>query len=147
MDGQENRIIIEDNLSAELVAEVLQVFNSSRFSRLMGCTLAGLGNGSCRITCPVSGNLLNSFNGVHGGVIATLADVSMGMAVATLGYRAVTVEMSVNYLALAGEGEMLIAEGRVIHQSKKLLLAECSISNAAGRLITRGRGLYLGQRD
>jgi len=138
-------MVIEGGLSCELVDKVLNIFNNSHFSKFVGVEIVALGNGLCRITCPVKGDLLNSYNGVHGGVMATLADVSMGLAVATHGRKTVTAELNVNYLAQAVEGEVLVAEGRVVHQGDTLLVAECSISNSSDRLIAIARGMYVGK--
>ena len=145
MDDREDSLVIDENLTRELVDEVLHIFNFSRFSKVVGSELVALGKGRCLITCPVNSDLLNSFGYVHGGVTAALADICMGLAVATHGRKTLTAELTVNYFAPAGGGEVLNAEGRVVHQGGVLLVAECSIRGSDNRLVAIGKGLYMGR--
>lgn len=80
---------------------------------------------------------------VHGGVIATLADTVMGVAVATSGQFYRTLEISVNYVAAAYEDSELTAEGFVLHMGKTIALVECSIFDKDRRLLAKGKGTYI----
>ncbi len=66
---------------------------------------------------------------VHGGLIATLADVAAGFASFTLvpeGFQPVTAELHILFFQ-PGRGERLRAIGRVLHAGRRLHFAEARI--------------------
>lgn len=80
---------------------------------------------------------LNPLGGVHGGFAATVLDSVTGCAVHTMldpgvGYG--TVDLNVKMLKAVPLDHDLIAEGKVIHLSKSLGVAEGSIRDASGAL-------------
>jgi uncharacterized protein (TIGR00369 family) len=84
------------------------------------------------------GRHLNPLGGVHGGFAATVLDSVTGCAVHTVrepgvGYG--TVDLNVKMLRPIPIDQDLIAEGRVIHVSRNLGVAEGSLKDASGTLI------------
>lgn len=68
---------------------------------------------------------------VHGGVIATLADIASGLAAYTLleeNSAPMTAEIKVSYFNPASEG-YLYAKGTVLKSGKKLIFCETEIRN------------------
>ncbi len=66
---------------------------------------------------------------VHGGVVATLADIVAGFAAYTLvaaDQSVVTGEIKISYFR-RGEGDILRAEGRVIKPGKRLNFCEAEV--------------------
>jgi acyl-CoA thioesterase len=82
-------------------------------------------------------------NGVlHGGVIYTLIDYSMGGAVQPnlpAGEYCASIEVKVSYLAPVREGT-LIADTEVIRQGRNIAFTESKVRDEAGRLIATGSG-------
>ena len=69
-----------------------------------------------------------SFEGiVHGGIIAALMDEAMGKLAFNLGTPAVTAEMAVRFKAPSAPGEELIITGKIMQETKRLILAEARI--------------------
>lgn len=80
----------------------------------------------------------NPGGGLQGGVLATVADAAIGTAfVSTLakGEGFASVDLVIKYLRPA-EG-LLRFEARVVQRGSRLGLAECDVTDAAGRLVTR----------
>ena len=85
---------------------------------------------------------------VHGGAIATLADLTV-MAAAWCGARArapeslrgVTVSMALDYLAPARATD-LIGEGRVLRRGKSLVNCEADVLRADGQLVAKAIATY-----
>lgn len=79
---------------------------------------------------------------VHGGVIATMADIVAGFAAVSLvpaDYHVVTAEIKISYLD-PGIGEKLTAKGWVIRQGKNLNFCEAeifAIKNKTKKLIAK----------
>jgi uncharacterized protein (TIGR00369 family) len=81
---------------------------------------------------------------VHGGVLATLVDIAMGLAVRTVvgpTRRHVTIDLDVHYLRPAKPGP-LEAVGSVVRVGTHVGFAEGSVTDAAGRLLVRASGTY-----
>ncbi len=81
---------------------------------------------------------LNSQGSVHGGFAATVLDSVTGCAVHTMldgatGYA--TVELGVKMLRPVPQGTELVAEGRVVHLSRSLGVAEGTIKTVDGKQI------------
>jgi uncharacterized protein (TIGR00369 family) len=81
----------------------------------------------------------NTIGSVHGGVLATLLDSTMGCAVhamlpAGTGYT--TLELKVNFLRrVTGETGSLRCEGSVIHLGRNVATAEARITDGEARLV------------
>jgi len=84
------------------------------------------------------GRFYNPIGSVHGGFLATMLDSAVGCAVHTVleqGMGYTTLELKVNYLrALTEDVGPVRAEGRVVHTSRQIGLAEGSVVDSAGRL-------------
>jgi len=81
---------------------------------------------------------------VHGGILATLVDIAMGLAVRTVvgpTRRHVTIDLHVQYLRPARPGR-LEALGSVVRVGTHVGFAEGSVVDAAGRLLVRASGTY-----
>ena len=81
---------------------------------------------------------INPLGGVHGGFAATVLDSVTGCAVHTLleagiGYG--TVDLHVKMLRPVPKNRPLAAEGRVLHLSRTLGVAEGEIRDADGKLV------------
>lgn len=80
----------------------------------------------------------------HGGILATLIDLTADYAIAAkLGRGVPTIDMRVDYHKAAMPGEELIARGRVIRMGRTIASAEATIRKADGTLIASGRGVYM----
>ena len=81
---------------------------------------------------------------MQGGIIMTLADQAISGAVGTVnpGFRSVTVEMKLNFIAPAQSG-VLIGEGRVTHRGNLLSVGEATIKDEDGRLIAQAMGTWM----
>lgn len=95
-------------------------------------------------TMPITPQVLNPLQIVHGGASYTLADTAMGWAVwqQYQGQKAVvTVEIKMTYLA-PGRGRELRAETRILRAGATLAYTECRIQDERGRLVAMATGTY-----
>lgn len=82
----------------------------------------------------------------HGGIIATLLDEAMGKVCRFRDVRAVTAELTVQYLKPVKVDEEIVVEGyETEHKGRNLFLAG-EIRNGAGELLARGRGRFVAIR-
>lgn len=79
----------------------------------------------------------------HGGIIATLLDEAMGKACRFREVRAVTAELSVQYLKPVKVDEEIVVEGFETDQKGRNLFLAGEIRNAAGDVLARGTGRFV----
>jgi uncharacterized protein (TIGR00369 family) len=112
------------------------------YYRLLGLRAeAGVPTGQSKLLLDSRSELENSRGDVHGGVIASLLDAAMGVAVRSslkAGEGATTVSLTVNYVA-PGRGA-LTARGRVVRAGRTLASVEADVSDAAGQVVAHGVG-------
>ena len=87
--------------------------------------------------------LLNSWGAAHGGVLMTMLDLVMSMAVrGHYNVRAgvLTVDMSVAFLN-ASTGDVF-AEGRVLHAGRSTAFCEGEARDSEGRILSKAIGTF-----
>ena len=80
---------------------------------------------------------------IHGGIIATLLDEVMSKVSRFSNVRAVTAELTVEYLLPVRVDEELRAEGFATRREGRQLYHEGEIRDATGNLLARGRGRFV----
>jgi acyl-CoA thioesterase len=140
---ESKKLSVEGLISPSYVDEIVRLHNINPFAVLLGIKIDGLAKGYCRLLLSAEEKCTNPYGGLHGGVFATLADISMGIALRTVGLQPVTAELTVNYLGQTGAGEILITEGRVIHRGNTLILTESTVKSSDGRILAMAKGVFM----
>ena len=101
-------------------------FDRQKVMALLGAKLIRLAPGECEIHLPFKPELTQQHGYFHGGIIGTIADSAGGYAAFTLmppDSSVLTVEYKMNLLA-PGDGDLLIARGRVLKSGRTLVVAQ-----------------------
>lgn len=88
-------------------------------------------------------DLLNSWGAAHGGVIMTMLDLVMSMAVRGhygIAGGVLTMDMSVGFLN-ASYGD-ITAEGRVLNAGKSTAFCEAEARDASGKILSKAIGTF-----
>ncbi len=80
---------------------------------------------------------------VHGGIIATLLDEAMGKVNRFRGLRAVTAELTIEYLRPVPVEQDIVVEAREVDMKGRNLYHVGEIRNARGDVLARGRGRFV----
>lgn len=85
---------------------------------------------------------------MHGGIIAVLLDEAMGKMNRFHNVRAMTAELSVEYLRPVPIDEEIVVEAEEVSREGRNLIHRGEIRNAEGKVLARGRGRFVvvGQR-
>jgi uncharacterized protein (TIGR00369 family) len=129
---------------AEILADLRSRLASSPFHAGLGLEVVDAAAGSVTIAIDVGPEQLNLQGLVHGGLLATVADTAMGLAVRTHvepGRRHVTIQLGVQYLR-AGRPGIIRARGRTIQVGSQVAHAEADVHGEDGRLLARAQGTY-----
>ena len=79
----------------------------------------------------------------HGGIIALLLDEAMGKVCRFREVRAVTAELSVEYLKPVPVEKDIVVEGREMEMQGRNLFLAGEIRNEAGDVLARGKGRFV----
>lgn len=79
----------------------------------------------------------------HGGIIALLLDEAMGKVCRFREVRAVTAELSVEYLKPVPVEKDIVVEGREMEMQGRNLLLAGEIRNEGGDVLARGKGRFV----
>lgn len=85
----------------------------------------------------------------HGGIIATLLDEAMGKVCRFREVRAVTAELTVQYLKPVKVDQEIVVEGFETEQRGRNLFLAGEIRNSAGEVLAKGTGRFvvIGQKE
>ncbi len=99
---------------AEIEALGRKILAAQPYSQSLGTKIVSMGMGRAELCIPIHDGLTQHLHMVHGGVIATLADMALAFAGGPImGEGAVTQEFKINFLR-PGKGDRLIARGMVV---------------------------------
>ena len=118
--------------------------NSVPYVKLLGMKVVELAEGYARLTISVDQRLDSRNQALHGGVLSSLADSAVAMAVFTIikpMQKPVTIELNINYLKPL-QGEQAIAEARIISRGRTIVVGDVDITDDTGRMIAKSRATY-----
>lgn len=127
--------------AAEVEAKLLR----GPFHQWLGLKVLEVGEGTITIKATWRPEwVVNADAGyTHGGILATLVDLTADWALVSQTGRGVpTVDMRVDYHRAAMQHD-LTCKGRVVKSGKSLAVCEAEIFDDKGRLLASGRGVYM----
>ena len=125
---------------------IAQFIPQSPFVAKLGIVADQLNDDEVRLRLPWDASNVTVGDMVHGGAIATLADLTV-MAAAWCGaeappeLRGVTVSMALDFMAPARATDV-IGVGRVLRRGRTLVNCEAEIVDPAGRLVAKALATY-----
>jgi len=122
--------------------DLKQLMRASPFHQWLGVELTRIDADEIEVRLPYRAEFAGEEDGtnIHGGIIATLADITACFAVMSQIDRDVpSIDLHVDYLRMAPIGSDLIAIGRAVKTGRMLGVADVQISTDAGRVIAIGR--------
>jgi len=119
---------------ADALATYRQDFGTFFLARLLGLEISYPGD-TCVITFQPAEFLFNPQGRLHGGIIATVMDISMGHLLHhTAGGAGATLELKTQYLRPADTGT-LTCTGRFLRQGRRVSFLSSELRNGDGGLV------------
>jgi uncharacterized protein (TIGR00369 family) len=118
---------------------------ASEFQRWAGLELVSLSEGSASFAVRVLPQHRNLEGGLHGGLLAILADTATGVSMhSSIGPERthVTVQLDLHFVGRAST-ERIVATGRVRRAGRRIGFAEAEIADEAGALIATASATFL----
>ena len=141
MDPDDVASALDERFLDEIRARVRQ----SPFHQWAGITLVSVGGGASEVVMELGDHHFNPQGIVHGGVIAAIADTSIGLALRSMlkpGFTHRTAQLNVHFLA-KGEGSRIIGRGTSGHLGQRMGYGEAEVSDANGRLLARASATFI----
>ncbi len=129
------------DMAARAAATDKQEFGSFFLLRLLGMAVAYEGE-HCVISFAVTPALFNPQGSLHGGVLATAMDISMGHLLHHTTGAAATLEMKVQYMAPVTEG-VVRCRAEFLRRGRSVSFLQSSATRADGRLVAQATATWL----
>lgn len=113
------------------------------FVRLIGLRVTDRSESEVRYELDVQPRLMNPYGTLHGGIVYSLADTSMGGALSAAlapNERTATIEVKINYLAPVREGTVHCVT-RIIQRGKRIAVLESDVYNG-DRMVAKALGSF-----
>lgn len=127
------------------VEKVRELLTAPAYHRWLGLELVDADAGRVVVGMPYRDEFTADPAGsyVHGGLVATLADVAGDFALVTeLGYGVPTIDLRVDYLRPALPGTYLRGIGTVVRRGRQLGVADICVVGDDDKQLAVARGLY-----
>jgi uncharacterized protein (TIGR00369 family) len=111
------------------VERIHQSFSRQGFMKTLGAEIESVEPGKVTLTCAFGEGLTQQHGLLHGGVLASLADVACGYAALSMmpsEREVLTVEFKINFLKPA-KTERLVAVGQVLQSGRTLTVCEGTV--------------------
>lgn len=124
--------------------ETQELIPQMPFNHHLGFRVTRLHKDGLTMECHPRQEMKNILGTLHGGVIASLVDAAIGVAVFSHcgGRRATTVNLEVTYLRPIHSGKA-VARARLVKIGKSLTSGTCEIRGADGKVAAIGVATYM----
>jgi uncharacterized protein (TIGR00369 family) len=132
-------------ITPEVMDKIRAKFELNHFPKMIGLEIDDIEPGRARLSLEVVEKHRQLQGVMHGGAIATLVDTAVAFAIVGASEphaKFTTIELKVNYLLPIVEGRV-VAEARLIRDGKRIVVAECDVFDAAGKLAAKGLLTYM----
>lgn len=120
-----------------------RLYDRNPYVGVLQIAIETLSEGECALSMPIQPEIhTNLFGVAHGGALASLADTAMGVCCATLYKRVVTIDMNINYMQSAPQGQRIRAKAWIIHNGNNTMVLESEILSGSGELLAKARGTF-----
>lgn len=109
-------------LTEAIVARIKEIYSQNGFMHHCGIEIHNISCGKAAVGLRIQlGRDTNLNNKLHGGLLMTIMDNATGIACASLGKRAVTVSMTVDFIKSADVGSLVEAEAVVTNVTNGMM--------------------------
>lgn len=109
---------------------IVEYYKVNSFMHLCGIKIEDIECGKIRLGLDIDpAKHMNVNSGVHGGLIATIADNSLGVCAASVGKRVVTITTFLSFISVVRAGEHMHTDARILHQEGKTMLIQVDVKS------------------
>ena len=131
-------------MSPQIVMKIQASFAAQSMMTTLGASIFSIDDGHVELHAPLLPGSLQQHGVAHAGLTFALGDSAAGYAALSLmpeDKEVLTTEMKINLLA-PGQGEALIARGRVIRPGRRLMVVQADVFAIADRVDIHFGGVF-----
>ena len=132
---------LAEEMLARATASDQQEFGSFFLLRLLGMAVSYEGE-CCIVSFTATPALFNPQGSLHGGVLATAMDISMGHLLHHTAGAAATLEMKVQYMAPVTAG-LVRCEASFLRRGRSVSFLQSRVTREDGRLVAQGTATWM----
>lgn len=126
---------------SDLARKVIEaMYDRDAAAQHLGITIMAVGAGTARLSMTVAPHMLNGHASCHGGFIFALADTAFAYACNSRNDATVAAGCSIEYLAPARAGDMLVATAQETARAGRQGVYDILVTNQDGVAIAAFRG-------
>ena len=118
------------------------IYKYDKFANSLGIKLLEADDKCAIMAMTVRDTHLNGGSCAHGGVLFTLADITMSALANQVKPISMSIQCGIRYISPAFEGDVLTAKAELVQTHNKLSDCRVSIYNAKGDLVAVSDGLF-----
>lgn len=118
------------------------IYKTPILENFLGIQIEELGIGKAKYKIKIDDKHCNIYGYVHGGTLASISDVAMGVSCVTLGKLVVTIDMSISYIKNVPAGSTLTVIGEVINNGKTIMRATGQVYDENMQLLASSQASY-----
>lgn len=118
-------------------------YRDNPFTTLLDIKFAGVVDDFVHIILDINKKHTNVYGIAHGGVILTMADMTMGAVCLYEGAKVVTLSLTNNFIKAVKIDDSLVAKGKVVHKGRSTYVCECKIYNQNNELCAMSTGTFM----
>ena len=113
------------------------------FDQYLGIEILEKDNGASKLSIEYQGELTNPYGYLHGGVITTLADSAMAMAIYSKYPNDIfyTAKTEIRFKSPVDSGE-IFAKAKILHKKGNFIYGDIEIYNDCDRLVARVKSVF-----
>jgi acyl-CoA thioesterase len=123
-----------------------ETYQKPNLENFLNLQILNIEKGKVTYSCTIKDLQTNIYGFVHGGTLASICDVAMGVSCITLDKLVVTIDMSISFIKNVTAGNTLIAKGKVISSGKTIMRAIGEIYHNE-QLLVRSQASYFVKGD
>ena len=116
------------------------MLSQDSFSQWLGIKILEIRDHYCLIEMPIRSEMINGLRSVHGGITFSLADSALAFSSNNLDEASVALNCHINFTKQVKLGDVLRAESRQIHDTRKTGVYEIEVKNQNEQLVASFRG-------
>jgi acyl-CoA thioesterase len=118
------------------------LYKTPILENFLGLEVLDLAEGKASFSMKVKEAQGNIYGFVHGGTMASISDIAMGVSCLTFGKRVVTIDMNISFIRNTHTGSTLAAVGEVISNGKTIMRTEAKIFDEQQQLLATAQASY-----
>jgi uncharacterized protein (TIGR00369 family) len=123
-----------------------ETYQKPNLENFLNLQILNIEKGKIAFSCNINDMQTNIYGFTHGGTLASICDVAMGVSCITLDKLVVTIDINISYIKNVPAGNTLIAKGEVISSGKTIMRAIGEIYHN-DQLLVRSQASYFVKGD